>query len=245
MYVRIQLGNHPDEFCDVERATTLSMDDLLTGTEDHEICIEGGTSCQSRAEAEIEVSELGFGVAINGWGEAVGLDLYDAFSRHDITASLTLAAAEDLRVRVDWFHLAAGLGWVALEVRRIGDLDGGGAPSPPIIDRSASSDIDVVMEDGVDVLHLPAGLWRIQTGSSHQAMTPGAPGLQHAFARTTHTAAFVPLGDVDGSDTVDVADLLSVIDTWGPCDTPCPPDLDSDGLVGVTDVLMVLSDWGD
>jgi len=34
--------------------------------------------------------------------------------------------------------------------------------------------------------------------------------------------------------------VLLVVSNWGPCDGPCPADLDGDGDVGVNDVLLVL-----
>ncbi len=57
--------------------------------------------------------------------------------------------------------------------------------------------------------------------------------------------AALPLGDLDGDGTVDIADLLALLGAWGPCppEGPCPADLDSDGIVGVTDLLALLGGW--
>jgi hypothetical protein len=49
-------------------------------------------------------------------------------------------------------------------------------------------------------------------------------------------------GDVDGSNTVDVNDLLAVIDQWGL--TNSPSDINDDGIVDVSDLLMVVGNWG-
>ncbi|MBC8201369.1 MAG: S8 family serine peptidase [Planctomycetes bacterium] len=50
-------------------------------------------------------------------------------------------------------------------------------------------------------------------------------------------------GDVNGDGIVDVADLLAIMDAWGPCDG-CPADLNSDGIVDVVDLLEVVGNWG-
>ena len=60
----------------------------------------------------------------------------------------------------------------------------------------------------------------------------------------SHWALIEPAlpGDVDGSGTVDVSDLLDLIAAWGPqpVDPLCGPDLNLDGVVGVDDLLEVL-----
>ena len=60
----------------------------------------------------------------------------------------------------------------------------------------------------------------------------------------SHWALIEPAlrGDVDGSGTVDVTDLLNLIASWGPqpVDPLCGPDLNLDGVVGVDDLLEVL-----
>ena len=48
----------------------------------------------------------------------------------------------------------------------------------------------------------------------------------------------------DGNGEVDVLDLVEVIITWGPCDTPCPADFDGSGDVGVLDLIEVILTWG-
>ena len=53
--------------------------------------------------------------------------------------------------------------------------------------------------------------------------------------------------DANGDDSIDVNDLLFIIDSWGDCvpDQDCPADVDDDGLVNVNDILLVISEWGD
>ena len=53
--------------------------------------------------------------------------------------------------------------------------------------------------------------------------------------------------DTNGDGTVDVSDILAVVDAWGDCppDDDCPTDVDLDGTVGVNDVLLIISEWGE
>ena len=52
-------------------------------------------------------------------------------------------------------------------------------------------------------------------------------------------------GDINGDGTVDLADLLILLSTWGPCaeGAPCPADLTGDGEVDLADLLFLLSAW--
>ncbi|MAV51148.1 MAG: hypothetical protein CL829_00115, partial [Crocinitomicaceae bacterium] len=51
-------------------------------------------------------------------------------------------------------------------------------------------------------------------------------------------------GDLDGSGTVEVADVLNLLSTYG-CEQDCgEADLDGDGAVGSSDVLLVLGYFG-
>ena len=65
-----------------------------------------------------------------------------------------------------------------------------------------------------------------------------------------HGYVITPLspGDVNGDDSVNVDDLLAVINGWGACVSPhsvatCPADLNSTGSVDVDDLLLVINDW--
>jgi hypothetical protein len=55
--------------------------------------------------------------------------------------------------------------------------------------------------------------------------------------------ACVCAGDIDGSGTVDTADLLQLLAAWGPC-PDCPEDVDDDGDVDAADLLVLLASWG-
>lgn len=52
------------------------------------------------------------------------------------------------------------------------------------------------------------------------------------------------LGDIDGNDVVDTADLLILLAQWGPCPRNCDGDIDDDGIVGTADLIELLGDWG-
>ena len=49
--------------------------------------------------------------------------------------------------------------------------------------------------------------------------------------------------DIDGDGSVNVVDLLAIIDSWGSC-SGCPEDIDGNGMVDVTDLLTIVGDWG-
>ncbi len=55
-------------------------------------------------------------------------------------------------------------------------------------------------------------------------------------------------GDVNGDLSVDVFDLLDLLDAWGDCPQPCPPncpaDISPDCSVDVFDLLFLLNSWG-
>jgi hypothetical protein len=51
--------------------------------------------------------------------------------------------------------------------------------------------------------------------------------------------------DLDGSGSVDFADILTIIAAWGTCPPVCPEDLDGSGAVDFADILIVLASWGD
>jgi hypothetical protein len=53
--------------------------------------------------------------------------------------------------------------------------------------------------------------------------------------------------DVNGTGSVNTADLLAVINQWGPCPAspaPCGADTDFDGVVNTHDMLTVINAWG-
>ena len=77
------------------------------------------------------------------------------------------------------------------------------------------------------------------------AGTFSAPPLQPStFSQSTFQFNFGPsvAGDVTGDGSIDVDDLLAVINAWGSC-PGCPADLTGDGVVDVDDLLQVVNNW--
>jgi hypothetical protein len=54
-----------------------------------------------------------------------------------------------------------------------------------------------------------------------------------------------PLGDATGDNLVNAADLLAVINNWGPCPggAGCSGDVNGDGQVNAGDLLLVINNW--
>ena len=50
-------------------------------------------------------------------------------------------------------------------------------------------------------------------------------------------------GDTNGSEAVDVTDLLAVLSGWGAC-IACDADIDQNGVVDIADLLAVIQGWG-
>ena len=68
----------------------------------------------------------------------------------------------------------------------------------------------------------------------------GVTGSAYIFDLST---CLTCTGDLDGTGTVDVEDLQTVLGAWGDC-PDCDADLDNDGIVGVLDLLTLLGAWG-
>lgn len=53
-------------------------------------------------------------------------------------------------------------------------------------------------------------------------------------------------GDLNCDGTVGAADLLALLENWGPCEfcTHCAADLNGDCVVGASDILILLANWG-
>ncbi len=64
------------------------------------------------------------------------------------------------------------------------------------------------------------------------------------------TALFIDpspkIADLNDDGSVDVIDLLLLLEAWGPCEDPvdCNADFNGDGVVCVLDLLILLNSWG-
>ena len=76
----------------------------------------------------------------------------------------------------------------------------------------------------------------LATDPAVQALTP------NAF--TILNPGFSLAADLDADGDVDFADLLFLLNSWGPCvPGSCPADLDASGGVGFADLLILLASW--
>ncbi|MHC4428585.1 MAG: S8 family serine peptidase [Planctomycetota bacterium] len=139
-----------------------------------------------------------------------------------------------------------------------------GAPSPDIVTTSHTGDTAYTTTFGGTSAASPhvAGLAGLVL-SADPSLTPaevralindnaqdlGAPGFDVIFGngRIDVGATMAALGpgcpDFNGDGNVGTADLLQLLDDWGPC-AGCPTDLNGDGNVGTADLLELLSVWG-
>jgi hypothetical protein len=66
-----------------------------------------------------------------------------------------------------------------------------------------------------------------------------------ALARAEQLFGVPPCeGDLDGSGSVDGADLGIMLGSWGPCAGGCSADLNGDGEVSGNDLGSLLAGWG-
>jgi hypothetical protein len=85
-------------------------------------------------------------------------------------------------------------------------------------------------------------------GACRDVDEPSCVGSGGVFqgADTTCVATRCPNpcpADIDGNGTVNVDDLLAVINSWGAC-AGCAADINDDGTVNVDDLLAVINAWG-
>ena len=72
----------------------------------------------------------------------------------------------------------------------------------------------------------------------------GAAGVADAAMLERYVRRYACPGDIDGSATVNGADLGQLLSAWGSCTTACPADLNDDGMVDGTDLGVLLAGWG-
>ena len=83
------------------------------------------------------------------------------------------------------------------------------------------------------------------------AFKPGTPS-QYTGAAQGPVGALRKPGDVNSDNVVNAADLLGVINHWGPCPSPapgnCPYDVApapaGDGVMNAADLLLIINNWG-
>ncbi len=227
--------------CQISNSQVLGLEEILAVFQDEATCDDGISSTHAFTAGQIAITETGLAAFVDGGGYAYDGNGTDAFSRHDYLATVDVDSEIDRRIRIDWSLYASGLGSVFTTVKRLGNIGGPSDPSEPIFEIAVNAYIFPIIDEGIEVLRMPAGRWRCTIMSTHQSHS-GKKGFQQGVAQLEHSVTVVALGDVDGSGVVDITDLLAVIGAWGACNT-CLEDLDGDGLVGVGDILQVIADW--
>jgi hypothetical protein len=147
----------------------------------------------------------------------VGLVRFD--DDGDGMESLFLQTFDPFTRKYAALHRQAASGWEMVA----SNLGGGGV------------DVGVVMDlegDGTRSLHL----------SVFRSSQDGAIGSSY-FGIIDPCASACP-ADLDGSGSVDSADLAVVLSAWGPCSGVCAADLDASGEVDSADLGALLAAWG-
>ena len=98
--------------------------------------------------------------------------------------------------------------------------------------------------DPLIIAHFDAGTsYWIELGTWRDQMPWGAPNTPYTFTMEKLPDPDPCFGDFDFSGSVDVADLLTIINAWGVCGG-CVEDLNNDGVVSVSDLLALINNWG-
>jgi len=156
------------------------------------------------------------------------------------------------------FTDSAGIGNTVLYV----DTDD--TVSPPLIAGSAHSDDVLVMRysaragtyQTIDYFHVPEAVQLHEITIGHLDQDCGLDLMLTHFDGAFSSGLYqqreiAPVaGDVTCDGLVNVDDLLTVINSWGPCPAPpahCPADIapsGGNGTVNVDDLLAVINNWG-
>ena len=95
-------------------------------------------------------------------------------------------------------------------------------------------------------LGVPSEVMYFNGGHGFDELGGQAIAVQLLIEKIPELLASGRRADLNWDDSVDVADLMSLIDSWGTCpDLPvdCPADLDADGSIGVNDLLFLLRNY--
>tara|TARA_Y100000589_G_C26866623_1_gene512186 strand:- start:380 stop:679 length:300 start_codon:yes stop_codon:yes gene_type:complete len=69
------------------------------------------------------------------------------------------------------------------------------------------------------------------------------PGIDQGSIRIFLNQYPCNQSDLNGDCTVNISDLLLLIDSWGNCSLSCSGDYNQDGIVDVDDLLVLLAMW--
>jgi hypothetical protein len=119
-------------------------------------------------------------------------------------------------------------------------------------------DLEIVNNDGNHMLLEKSGVANLQTGLHKLRVeyfeAGGSAALIARYQGPGLLKQIIPPGvlfrnvpaDVNDTGAVDVDDLLTIINGWGPCKTPsaaCPGDITGNSVVDVDDLLEVINNW--
>lgn len=114
----------------------------------------------------------------------------------------------------------------------------------------------VVGNDGLHGMVERNGLVGLQAGRHKVRIeffeAGGGAGLIARYSGPGVSKQVIPAGnwsralpaDVDESGSIDINDLLDVINAWGPCTAGCDADTDSSQSIDINDLLAVINNWG-
>lgn len=129
----------------------------------------------------------------------------------------------------------------AVDVNDAGDIIATGSKGYPL-------EVGVLWRNGepIDLGTLPGGnisrAARINEAGEIVGEAKAADGFFHAVKWTVTRASPPCAGDLNGSGTVDAADLAMLLGGWGGANPTL--DLNHDGVVNAADLATVLSAWG-
>ncbi|HIA72803.1 MAG TPA: hypothetical protein EYO01_08940 [Phycisphaerales bacterium] len=240
-YILSQVDGGNSAACEQVNSVSLSLKQLLAGITYSTSCITADGIATANIDAYIQMTTTGIEAWATGTGEANADGGASAFSKHDYYGRIEFDSTIVRRVKIDMAMQASGLSTVYVKLQRIGNVGGGGAPSPSTIAEELNSYINPMTLDGAWVLTLPIGRWKLYAYTAQQCQSTTA-GFEFGDTNLEFSVNVVSDGDVDGNGVVNTADILAVIGAWGSC-SGCAEDLDGDGLVGVSDVLTVIGSW--
>jgi hypothetical protein len=99
-----------------------------------------------------------------------------------------------------------------------------------------------IEDDGAldEWIELDTGTYVLEAWATAQSTSP-----ERTSAFAVELVVDTCAGDADQSGRVDVADVLTILASWGPCSpAPCLADMNGDGVVDAVDLDIVLDSWG-
>lgn len=193
----------------------------------------------------------GFGAAVAGAGGQQPRKVILADVNNNGTPDIMVANHDGLIVSLD----SGGGGFYSVGLRpsaiAAGDVDGDG--DLDLVTANILSDtLSLLLNTGngsfATAVTLPAGdapgstvMGDVDGNGSTDIVAANIFGGTVAVLR--NDCGIVCPADIDGSGSVGIEDILSVLASWGSC-SGCDADLDGNGQIDLSDLLQVLAAWG-